>query len=103
MFSATDLERADRLAAALRAVAHPARVLALRAFADGQLSPIELTRLLERFGYELGVVAYHVRRLAAAGIVELAETIPRRGAVEHRYALTPSGTKLERALRALAR
>jgi DNA-binding transcriptional ArsR family regulator len=99
MYSAADLEQADRLARALRALAHPARVLALRALAAAQLSPIELTRLLDRREYDLGVVAYHVRRLNAAGIVELKETIPRRGAVEHRYALSSEGVALEQALR----
>jgi DNA-binding transcriptional ArsR family regulator len=103
MYSTADLERADRLAGSLRAVAHPARVLVLDAFARSELSPIELTRVLDRPEYNLGVVAYHVRRLAAAGIVELSATIPRRGAVEHRYTLTREGAALAAALDGLER
>ena len=91
MSSPVDLERAERISRTLRAVAHPARVLAIFALADAELSPVELTRLLDRPAYSLGVVAYHVRRLAAEGVVQLSATIPRRGAVEHRYALTPRG------------
>jgi hypothetical protein len=102
MFSGTDYEQAERLARALRAVAHPARLLALRVLVEADISPIELTRLLDRPGCGLGVVAYHVRRLRAAGIVELAGTIPRRGAVEHRYRLTAAGAAVEKAVRELA-
>ena len=97
MPSQAEFEHADLIARTLRAVAHPLRVLALRAFTRGDLSPIDLVRKLGP-PHDLGIVAYHVRRLAAAGIVELSETIPRRGAVEHRYALTCKGAALASAI-----
>ena len=40
-------------------------------------------------GNTLGSVAYHVRTLLTAGVVELAEEGRVRGAVEHFYALVP--------------
>lgn len=68
---------------------HPARdqiVDAMRSY--GQ--PISPTRLAEVTGNTLGSVAYHVRTLLAAGVVELAEEGRVRGAVEHFYALVPN-------------
>jgi DNA-binding transcriptional ArsR family regulator len=67
---------------------HPARdqiVDAMRSY--GQ--PISPTRLAEVTGNTLGSVAYHMRTLLAAGVVELAEEGRVRGAVEHFYALVP--------------
>lgn len=67
---------------------HPARdqiVDAMRSY--GQ--PISPTRLAEVTGNTLGSIAYHVRTLLAAGVVELAEEGRVRGAVEHFYALVP--------------
>lgn len=68
---------------------HPARdqiVDAMRSY--GQ--PISPTRLAEVTGNTLGSIAYHVRTLLAAGVVELAEEGRVRGAVEHFYALVPN-------------
>jgi DNA-binding transcriptional ArsR family regulator len=67
---------------------HPARdeiVDTMRSY--GQ--PISPTRLSEVTGNTLGSVAYHVRTLLEAGVVELAEEGRVRGAVEHFYALVP--------------
>jgi DNA-binding transcriptional ArsR family regulator len=67
---------------------HPTRdqiVDAMRSY--GQ--PISPTRLAEVTGNTLGAVAYHVRTLLSAGVVELAEEGRVRGAVEHFYALVP--------------
>jgi DNA-binding transcriptional ArsR family regulator len=67
---------------------HPTRdqiVDAMRAY-DQPISP---TRLAEVTGHTLGAVAYHVRTLLAAGIVELSKEGRVRGAVEHFYALAP--------------
>jgi hypothetical protein len=89
------------LARALRAVGHPARIEAVAAFRAGELSPIELTRVLGESGWTLGGLAYHVRTLATADLIELSATIPRRGAIEHRYALTPSGDVMAEVLAAL--
>ena len=68
-----------------RAMAHPLRARILAALDGGEeLSPVELARALS---VSLGVVSYHVRVLAEAGVVELARTTPRRGAIQHHYRL----------------
>jgi DNA-binding transcriptional ArsR family regulator len=67
---------------------HPTRdqiVDAMRSYG----APISPTRLSEVTGNTLGAVAYHVRTLLSAGVVELAEEGRVRGAVEHFYALVP--------------
>jgi DNA-binding transcriptional ArsR family regulator len=67
---------------------HPTRdqiVDAMRAYDE----PISPTRLSEVTGHTLGAVAYHVRTLLEAGVVELAGEGRVRGAVEHFYALVP--------------
>ena len=67
-----------------RAMAHPMRARILAALDGRELSPVELAREL---GASLGVVSYHVRVLADAGLVELARTTARRGAIQHHYRL----------------
>jgi DNA-binding transcriptional ArsR family regulator len=65
---------------------HPARdqiVELMRSY--GQ--PISPTRLARITDMTLGSVAYHVRTLVSAGIIELADEGRVRGAVEHFYAL----------------
>jgi DNA-binding transcriptional ArsR family regulator len=52
--------------------------------------PISPTRLAKVTGATLGSVAYHVRTLVGAGVVELADEGRVRGAVEHFYALVPN-------------
>jgi DNA-binding transcriptional ArsR family regulator len=71
-----------------RAMAHPMRARILAALDGRELSPVELAREL---GATLGVVSYHVRVLADAGVVELARTTARRGAIQHHYRLRESG------------
>jgi len=39
----------------------------------------------------LGTASYHLRKLASLGFVELVAQYQRRGAIEHRYALTTTG------------
>jgi DNA-binding transcriptional ArsR family regulator len=69
-----------------RALAHPLRVRILEAAADrDEVSPVELATEL---GESLGVVSYHVRTLADAGLLELSGTSFRRGAVKHHYRAT---------------
>ncbi len=67
-----------------RAMAHPMRGRILAALDGRELSPVELAKEL---GASLGVVSYHVRVLADAGVVELARTSARRGAIQHHYRL----------------
>lgn len=50
--------------------------------------PISPTQLARVTGGTLGSVAYHVRTLASAGVIELADEGRVRGAVEHYYGLT---------------
>jgi DNA-binding transcriptional ArsR family regulator len=81
--SYTKKEKAARLAT-LRP--HPVRdhiVQVMRSYER----PISPTQLTQATGGTLGSVAYHVRMLVAAGVVELADEGRVRGAVEHFYTL----------------
>jgi DNA-binding transcriptional ArsR family regulator len=51
------------------------------------ISPTQLQRVLP--DQSLGSVAYHMRVLASAGLIELADEVRVRGAVEHYYAIVP--------------
>ncbi|HKO37694.1 MAG TPA: hypothetical protein VJU14_04940 [Solirubrobacterales bacterium] len=67
---------------------HPLRKRLLRFYIETEatLSPKELTLLAN--DPKISNVGYHVRVLAEKGAVELAETQPRRGSVEHFYKAT---------------
>jgi DNA-binding transcriptional ArsR family regulator len=67
---------------------HPLRKRLLRFYveAEGALSPKELTLLVN--DPKISNVGYHVRVLAEKGAVQLVETQPRRGSVEHFYEAT---------------
>ncbi len=67
---------------------HPLRKLLLKLYveAEGTLSPKELTLLAN--DPNIANVGYHVRFLSEHGAVELVETKPRRGSVEHFYEAT---------------
>jgi DNA-binding transcriptional ArsR family regulator len=65
---------------------HPARdqiVELMRSYGK----PISPTRLARITDLTLGSIAYHVRTLVSAGVIELADEGRVRGAVEHFYAL----------------
>lgn len=68
-------------------IQHPLRkrLLALCVEAEAVRSPKELTIPTNQ---TVSNVAYHVRTLARYGAVELVETQPRRGSVEHFYEAT---------------
>lgn len=66
-----------------KALAHPLRVRILSALEESTASPSELAA---RLGEPVGTVAYHVRVLAARGLVRLVGTSQRRGALVHHYA-----------------
>jgi len=66
----------------VKGLAHPLRIAILRVLEARTASPSEIA---EEIDAPLGNVSYHVRFLARLGLVELAETLPRRGAVEHYY------------------
>jgi DNA-binding transcriptional ArsR family regulator len=88
----------SEIAKITRALNHPTRITYLRALrGSGSLSPVEFSR---DSGEALGNVSYHVKALKEAGVVEVVESVPRRGAVEHRYSLT-SGKRSDATLAAL--
>ena len=66
----------------VKALAHPLRVRILGMLEDRTASPSELAEELEA---PLGNVSYHVRQLAALGLIKLVKKTPRRGAIEHHY------------------
>jgi DNA-binding transcriptional ArsR family regulator len=71
-----------------RALAHPLRIRIVLTLAQvGETSP---RGLAHSTGEHLSNVSYHVRYLAALGAIELQRTRPRRGAVQHFYALAPA-------------
>ncbi len=63
-------------------VSHPLRSQCLTLLADRTASPAELA---DELGENLGNVSYHVRKLWRAGVVEIVEEKPVRGAMEHFY------------------
>ncbi len=65
-----------------KALAHPLRTRLLSALEGRTASPSELA---EELDVPLGVLSYHIRRLAALGFLKLVRRVPRRGAVEHYY------------------
>jgi DNA-binding transcriptional ArsR family regulator len=65
-----------------KALAHPLRVQLLAALNQKVASPNELAKQLEE---PLTNVSYHVRMLHDLGCIELVDTEPRRGALEHYY------------------
>lgn len=66
----------------LRALAHPLRLRMLTLMWPGPMSAAELAREL---GISHALASQHLRRLDAAGLVELAEERTRRGGRERRY------------------
>jgi DNA-binding transcriptional ArsR family regulator len=92
----------ETVATLFRALAHPTRVRVLIELQDGQRSPSELARVFADPTLSLPSLSYHVRGLLGAGLIELAFTTPRRGALEHSYALTARGLAAIRVLRAVA-
>lgn len=63
-------------------VAHPLRSRCLTLLAERTASPVEIATEL---GENLGNVSYHIRKLWKAGVVEIVEEKPVRGAMEHFY------------------
>ena len=65
-----------------KALAHPTRRRILQIVSDRVASPREIAVELDQ---PLGRVSHHVRWLVARDYLELVDTQPRRGAVEHFY------------------
>jgi len=66
----------------IKALSHPLRLRILGTLEERTTSPTELAEELQ---VPLPNVSYHVRLLLKRGLIELAKTVPRRGAVEHYY------------------
>jgi len=76
------LEVDERQVAALRARAHPLRLRMLSLLTGAAMSAAELGREL---GVSQALASYHLRQLADADVVELAQERSRRGGQERRY------------------
>jgi DNA-binding transcriptional ArsR family regulator len=72
----------ERQVAGLRARAHPLRLRMLSLLTGAAMSAAELGREL---GISQALASYHLRQLADAQVVELAEERSRRGGQERRY------------------
>jgi DNA-binding transcriptional ArsR family regulator len=78
----------DALARVGRAFSHPLRIRIVLALADTEeASPLDLSAQVDA---PLGTVSYHVRYLCDLGAIELRRMVPRRGALQHYYALAPA-------------
>jgi DNA-binding transcriptional ArsR family regulator len=91
---------AVQVARELDGLSHPVRLRVMLAMDAGPASP---TVLATRLSVPLGTMSYHVRCLAALGLLELVSSRPRRGALEHVYDLTPRGHVLRSAALELLR
>lgn len=65
-----------------KALSNDVRARALELLSEGAWSPKAIAAEL---GLDVRGVAYHVRVLKKLGCIELVETRPRRGAIEHVY------------------
>jgi DNA-binding transcriptional ArsR family regulator len=91
---------AENLARELDGLSHPVRLRVVMAMEEGIASP---TNLATRLDVPIGTMSYHVRCLAALGLLELVSARPRRGALEHLYELTGRGHVLRRTVLAILR
>jgi DNA-binding transcriptional ArsR family regulator len=69
----------------VRALGHPVRVQALVILNERVASPNEISKEL---GQSVGHVSYHIKVLRECECIELVDTAPRRGAMEHYYRAT---------------
>jgi DNA-binding transcriptional ArsR family regulator len=69
----------------VRAMGHPVRVQALIILNERIASPNEISKELDQ---SVGHVSYHIKVLKECDCIELVDTAPRRGAMEHYYRAT---------------
>jgi DNA-binding transcriptional ArsR family regulator len=69
----------------VRAMGHPVRVQALIILNERVASPNEISKELDQ---TVGHVSYHIKVLKECDCIELVDTAPRRGAMEHYYRAT---------------
>jgi DNA-binding transcriptional ArsR family regulator len=73
-----------------KATLHPVRAQILQLLRDGPLSPNQASQRID--GYTLGTIAYHFRTLQRLGLITETSRVPKRGAIEHFYALSRPGS-----------
>ncbi len=66
----------------VRALGHPLRVRILAILEERTASAVEISRMLSA---DIGVVAYHVRKLHQLGLIELERETRVRGAIQRHY------------------
>ena len=76
----------------LRVLNHPVRRRILRELVEG---PGSATTISRELGEDLGLISYHLNQVLAkdCGIVELVDSVPRRGAIEKIYQLKFDGKR----------
>ena len=86
---AGDRKRTENICAVLR---HPLRVRILEILNEGPRSPSQFVEeglipkeAFSSYQQALSLASYHFRELEKEGLLEIIESIPRRGAVEHVY------------------
>ncbi len=87
------VKKTDRRATTFRALGHPTRLNVLEQLADGPASPSDYTKSV-RSKDSLGSVSHHFQALRAAGLIEVASTEQRRGALKRSYRLTAHGQQV---------
>ena len=78
----------------VRALSHPMRVRVLLILSEREASAVEIARMV---GADVGVVAYHVRKLAALGLISLTREARVRGAVQRFFRARPLPAITEQA------
>jgi DNA-binding transcriptional ArsR family regulator len=78
-----------------RGLSHLTRIQIVRLL-DGDDEPMSPKQAAAIVGLSIPNVGYHFRVLADLGLIRLVETVARRGATEHRYAITAAGSALLR-------
>jgi DNA-binding transcriptional ArsR family regulator len=89
---ATEQADKDRIETVCGTLKHPLRVRILEILNEGPRSPSQFVEeglvpkeLYGSYTQALSLASYHFRELEKAGCLEVIESIPRRGAVEHVY------------------
>ena len=89
----------EAVAGGCSALGHPLRLRLLYTMrGQAEWSPTGLAGLINPDRPPVTAVAYHVRRLLEARLIELAGTTPVRGALEHHYRITALGRSWLQAL-----
>jgi DNA-binding transcriptional ArsR family regulator len=81
----TGVKQSDTQTRLIKAIAHPLRHRILIQLNERQASP---SMLAKQLGAPLGNVSYHVKILLENDVIELVDTKPVRGAIEHIYRAT---------------